>query len=364
MKASVVFVTVLVSFMLLTAFCKEENAKNKRDDDVEESKENFLLKRKLHKLKILSRKAAKRLANLNDYSTFYSTYLKPLLRVRVPGTIGHHAVKEFITKTLKDLGWTVELDEFESETPIGTKKFTNIIATLYPQAERRLALAAHYDSKLLTPENGKYFIAATDSAVPCAMLLDFAKLLKMQSDKREKIKNDVTPMLLFLDGEEAFVQWTKNDSIYGARHLSDKLAQDPHHKRSLADNSVTALDALDAFVLFDLIGAQNPQFLDLYPATSYLYQSLQRIESKLHKSGVIDNQTPYFPGAPNRPLFVEDDHIPFLEKGVPILHLISIPFPSVWHTLQDDESALDQASIEHLLKIFRQFVLEYFHLES
>lgn len=39
------------------------------------------------------------------------------------------------------------------------------------------------------------------------------------------------------------------------------------------------------------------------------------LESKLHKSGVIDNQTPYFPGAPNRPLFVEDDHIPFLEKG-------------------------------------------------
>lgn len=57
-------------------------------------------------------------------------------------------------------------------------------------------------------------------------------------------------MLLFLDGEEAFVQWTKNDSIYGARHLSDKLAQDPHHKRSLADNSVTALDALVSVAIY------------------------------------------------------------------------------------------------------------------
>ena len=27
-----------------------------------------------------------------------------------------------------------------------------------------------------------------------------------------------------------------------------------------------------------------------------------------------------------------DDHLPWMERGVPILHLIASPFPSVWHT--------------------------------
>lgn len=39
-------------------------------------------------------------------------------------------------------------------------------------------------------------------------------------------------MLLFLDGEEAFVQWTKNDSIYGSRHLASVFANKTHHTRS------------------------------------------------------------------------------------------------------------------------------------
>ena len=29
--------------------------------------------------------------------------------------------------------------------------------------------------------------------------------------------------LIFLDGEEAFNEWTSTDSIYGARHLAEKM---------------------------------------------------------------------------------------------------------------------------------------------
>lgn len=36
----------------------------------------------------------KRLVNLNDYERFYNNYLKKILRVRVPGTIGHREVKQ------------------------------------------------------------------------------------------------------------------------------------------------------------------------------------------------------------------------------------------------------------------------------
>lgn len=30
-------------------------------------------------------------------------------------------------------------------------------------------------------------------------------------------------MMVFFDGEEAFVEWTKTDSLYGSRHLAEKM---------------------------------------------------------------------------------------------------------------------------------------------
>lgn len=31
---------------------------------------------------------------------------------------------------------------------------------------------------------------------------------------------------------------------------------------------------------------------------------------------------------------VDDDHKPFLQRGVPVFHVIPIPFPDVWHKLE------------------------------
>jgi len=47
---------------------------------------------------------------------------------------------------------------------------------------------------------------------------------------------------------------------------------------------------------------------------------------------------------------------------VPVLHLISHPFPSVWHTVNDNEAALDYPTINNFGKILRCFVVEYLHL--
>lgn len=48
--------------------------------------------------------------------------------------------------------------------------------------------------------------------------------------------------------------------------------------------------------------------------------------------------------------------------GVPVLHLISSPFPEVWHTMDDNEENLDETTIDNLNKIIQVFVLEYLHL--
>lgn len=76
--------------------------------------------------------------------------------------------------------WNITQHSFEDSTPFGTKPFTNIIATLDPEVDRRLVLAAHYDSKFI---NG--FLGATDSALSVALLLDLALTLDQKLCDRQ-----------------------------------------------------------------------------------------------------------------------------------------------------------------------------------
>lgn len=156
-------------------------------------------------------------ANVSDINEI----LDKILIKRVPGTDGHEIVKNYIIERMQQYGWHIERDAFEDDTPnMGRIKFENIIATLNPSAERFLLLAAHYDSKYVKEFD---FLGATDSAVPCAMLINLASTLhNYLKQNRGEASPAVSLKIVFFDGEEAFHQWTETDSIYGARHLAAK----------------------------------------------------------------------------------------------------------------------------------------------
>lgn len=92
---------------------------------------------------------------------------------------------QHIVSQLRSLsaGWIVEEDSFQSSTPKGPVTFSNVLAMLNPSAPRRLLLACHHDSKIL-PRDPKdpqrVFVGASDSAVPCAILLELASALDTQ----------------------------------------------------------------------------------------------------------------------------------------------------------------------------------------
>jgi len=81
---------------------------------------------------------------------------------------------QHIKTQMTQLGWHVQSDSLVGNTPFGPKTFTNIIAIQNPSAFRWLTLACHFDSKYFEEFE---FIGATDSAVPCAMLIDIARHL-------------------------------------------------------------------------------------------------------------------------------------------------------------------------------------------
>ncbi|XP_074990608.1 glutaminyl-peptide cyclotransferase-like protein isoform X6 [Calonectris borealis] len=89
-----------------------------------------------------------------------------------------------------------------------------------------------------------------------------------------------------------------------------------------------------------------------------------RHEQRLRRLGLLHAPTqdqPFFRLSP-APGPVEDDHVPFLQRGVPVLHLIPTPFPRVWHTLEDTEDNLHPPTVEDLCKILVAFVAEFLQL--
>ncbi|XP_069313103.1 glutaminyl-peptide cyclotransferase-like protein isoform X3 [Eulemur rufifrons] len=202
------------------------------------------------------------------------------------------------------------------------------------------------------------FVGATDSAVPCALLLELAQALDPELSRAKEQAAPVTLQLLFLDGEEALKEWGPKDSLYGSRHLAQLMESMPHSP------GPTRIQAIELFMLLDLLGAANPTFYSHFPRTLRWFHRLRSIERRLHRLNLLQShpqEVMYFqPGEP--PGSVEDDHIPFLRRGVPVLHLISTPFPSVWHTPADTEANLHPPTVHNLSRILAVFLAEYLGL--
>lgn len=169
-----------------------------------------------------------------DFDINNGALLAPILIPRVPGTEGSLKVQQhFINFFQRELPkWTIEWQNSTSQTPatgVRDIPFANIIFKREPPWTKvgqanLLTLVAHFDSKM-TP-NG--FIGATDSAVPCAVLMHVArsidKYLTQMHDEMValgelggSVPMDMGIQILLLDGEEAFKAWTDTDSLYGAR---------------------------------------------------------------------------------------------------------------------------------------------------
>ncbi|KAF9653275.1 hypothetical protein BDM02DRAFT_3087680 [Thelephora ganbajun] len=314
------------------------------------------------------------------------SHLSKILIPRSPDTANNTQVRNYIVNTLKKLNWYVEEDTFTGQTPYGIKAFTNVIATKDPKASRRVVVAAHFDSKFFPSYPENQFVGATDSAMPCALMLDLAEVLDPLLDSRfERLENgleddvdvsETTLQLVFFDGEEAFKDWTPTDSIYGARHLAEKWSTSyiNHHskRRLLRDPSPTELSTIEHLILLDLLGASHPLIQSSFPETGWLFDEMLGAETKLGKRGhltgpalAVDRYYSFFKKRSGHETafgYIGDDHVPFLSRGVSVLHVISNPFPRVWHKLSDDATALDSSTMRQWNLIMRVFLAGYLNL--
>lgn len=320
----------------------------------------------------------------SDFDIKNGALLAPILRPRVPGTPGSTAVLQHFVDFFKNSlpEWKLDFQNSTSTTPTSGGKdvpFVNLIATRDPPDTNpgevgRLALVAHYDS-LAKPEG---FIGAIDSAAPCAMLLHAARsideaLTQKWSDSQGH-KQDALDLetgkgvqLIFMDGEEAFLRWTDTDSLYGARSLAQTWEQTPLPAMSTYQNP---LETIELFLLLDLLGAKSPKIPSYFLTTHWAYQAMADAESRLRGLNQFksNSEGPFLTESHKdtamfTSAFIGDDHVPFMSRGVEILHIIPSHFPRVWHRIEDDGEHLDMDTVSDWTKLVTAFTAEWMELD-
>jgi Zn-dependent M28 family amino/carboxypeptidase len=243
-----------------------------------------------------------------------------------PRPAGSHAIEQartYLKGQLVAMGVTVREQAWDDQTPIGTVHMVNLIATI-PAAipspipsgapsRTRLAIAGHYDTKLFRQFR---FVGANDGGSSAAFLLELARVLKAR-------RNAMTIELLFLDGEEAVVEWQGTDHTYGSRHYVDAARRDG------------SLAGLKGLILVDMIGDRDLRIRRDTNSTTWLTDAVWDA-AKRQKLG------DYFVGDTTT---VEDDHLPFLQAGVPSVDIIDLDYQP-WHTAQDTLDAVSARSLQ------------------
>ena len=317
-----------------------------------------------------------------DFNIENGKLLSQILQPRVPGSPGSTAVlnhfADFFGRELPE--WTISYQNSSSNiAALGNKKmpFVNMIATRDPPWSEPgevgyLTLVAHYDS-LMNPEG---FIGAIDSAAPCAMLMHIARSLDDALTKKwagmieagdHEFEEHKGLQIMFLDGEEAFVAWSDTDSIYGAKSLAASMESTYHPALSTYHN---ALSTIHLFVLLDLLGSRNPKIPSYFKVTHWAYKKMADLEKRLRNQSLLGSSgAPWFydvDKSNDRWMggMIGDDHVPFMARGVDVLHLIPSPFPPVWHKMSDDGKHLDMDTTEDWAVLVTAFAAEWMDLGS
>ncbi len=229
---------------------------------------------------------------------------------RTVGSPAHARLVDWMAAELKGAGWTVEIQE----TPYNGIKIRNV-AGKRGQGKPWIILGAHFDSRLWAdhdPDRSRRrqpVPGANDGASGVAVLLELARVIPRDLGKRIE--------LVMLDaednGEIPGWNWCLGSEIYASR-----LTGKP-----------------DAVVIIDMIGDADLNIYRERASDQGLTSEIFRTAARLKIPQFIDELK----------YEMDDDHIPFLRRGIRAADLIDFDYP-YWHTTADTADKVSAASLQ------------------
>ena len=199
-------------------------------------------------------------------------------------------------------------------------EMVNLVAEVKGTQPGIILLTNHYDTKFFRDFT---FAGANDGGSTAAWMIEMARAMGPSRQGR-------TVWLCWFDGEEAYVDWTETDSLYGSRHMVEWLRESGRFSGVRASINVDMIGDCDLDISQD---KNAPRWL------------LNSIWEKADEMGIE--------GFSMREEVIEDDHKPFRDAGIPALNLIdfrygggAIEHQQNWHTSRDQIDLVCPDSLE------------------
>ena len=203
------------------------------------------------------------------------------------------------------------------------RPWRNVSATIPGSLPGVVVVGAHFDTK---PGIGSEFVGANDGASGVAVVLELARSLP------RRLRGPAVQLVLF-DAEEA--RGDRPFELDGTRGSGQYVST----AASGGGLGVAPRDEIRAMVLFDMVGDCDLAIPREGYSDPRLYDLFAQAADELRGSPA--------PFEGTRAVIL-DDHLPFLEQGIPAVDLIDFeygPGNAWWHTPQD---SLDKVCAESL----------------
>lgn len=260
---------------------------------------------------------------------------------RTMNSDSHDRCAKWIEQKFNEYGMAVQLQRADLKGWDGTMlRSTNIIARHNPQAERRVLLCAHWDSRPWAdndPDEANHrkpVMAANDGASGVAVMLEVARLLS----------TDTTGMSIGIDfvcfdaEDWGTPQWAETDDdtdtwALGAQHFAGNMPLSPKPIYG---------------ILLDMVGGEGARFYQEGFSLKHASKIVRRFWKAARKAGYAS----IFPKEQGG--YVTDDHVPLNERAdIPTIDIIPYhpdcpqsSFGPTWHTVSDDMSHIDRSTLK------------------
>jgi len=229
----------------------------------------------------------------------------------------------YIQQTAKTHADQVAIQPFKSHGLNGTNIWASFINKTTKANAGRIMLGAHWDTRPRSDQEeslAKQKIptpGANDGASGVAVLLELARIFAINPPP-------VTVDLVFFDLEDMGNINNLPFSI-GAKEF---IARNPFYRPS-------------AGVILDMVCDKNLSI----PKELYSKTKAVQLLNRIWEIAEAQNATVF---KDKDGTYIQDDHIPFLDAGIPVVDLIHYPFPNYWHTSKD---TLDKCSSQSLQQV-------------
>jgi hypothetical protein len=291
--------------------------------------------------------ALKKAPVFNSDSAYAYTAKQVSFGPRVPNSKAHVQTGDWLVSKFKSMGLQVLEQPFTTMAFDGKMlRSRNIIARYNPQASRRVAIFAHWDTRPFADKDkvkpNAPLDGAIDGASGVAVALEIARQLSQQSDS---LAPAVGVDFILFDAED-YGYDTSTQS-----NLENKLAGAGVDSWCLgsqywAKNMVPANYKPEYGILLDMVGAKGARFSREAGSMEHAGDVVAKVWNVAYRLGHSD----YFisqdsPG-------ITDDHVYTNQAGVRTIDIIDhVPFgdeyfPPYHHTTQDNMSVVDQGTLK------------------